>query len=295
MIKKAFVFPGQGAQFIGMGKDMYESSEVAKELFEIANDILGFRITEIMFNGLAEDLVQTNITQPALFIHSTIKIILLGKKFRPDAVAGHSLGEYSALVAARCISFEDGLKLVYQRALAMQKSCEDHPGTMSAIIGLPDIMVEEVCKGVKAGIVVPANYNCPGQLVISGSIEAVNEAMTKCRELEGGRAIPLTVGGAFHSPLMSSASELLAKAILHTSFNAPICPIYQNVTGFPEMNPDVIRLNLNNQLTSPVRWTQTMQNMISDGVNSFTEVGGNGKVLQGLVRKVDKQMETTAI
>jgi len=295
MIKKAFVFPGQGAQFVGMGKDMYESSEVAKELFERANEILGFRITDIMFDGLAEDLVQTKVTQPALFIHSTIKIALLGDQFLPDVVAGHSLGEFSALVAARCISFEDGLKLVYQRALAMQNSCEEYPGTMAAIIGLSDTAVEEVCKGVTSGIVVPANYNCPGQLVISGSLEAVNEAMTKCKELDGGRAIPLTVGGAFHSPLMSSAAELLAEAILYTSFNAPICPIYQNVTGLPETNADIIRLHLNNQLTAPVRWTQTMQNMIADGVNSFTEVGGNGKVLQGLVKKVDRQMETTAI
>jgi [acyl-carrier-protein] S-malonyltransferase len=248
-----------------------------------------------MFDGLAEDLVQTKVTQPALFIHSTIKIALLGDQFHPDVVAGHSLGEFSALVAARCISFEDGLKLVYQRALAMQKSCEDNPGTMAAIIGLSDTAVEEVCKGVTSGIVVPANYNCPGQLVISGSLEAVNEAMTKCKELDGGRAIPLTVGGAFHSPLMSSAAELLAEAILHTSFNVPICPIYQNVTGLPETNADTIRLHLNNQLTAPVRWTQTMQNMIADGVNSFTEVGGNGKVLQGLVKKVDRQMETSAI
>ena len=295
MLKKAFVFPGQGAQFTGMGKDMYESSEIAKELFERANEILGFRISDIMFNGTAEELVQTKVTQPALFIHSTIKIALLGEHFHPDVVAGHSLGEFSALVAARCISFEDGLKLVYQRAIAMQKSCEDNPGTMAAIIGLADSMVEDVCKDVKVGIVVPANYNCPGQLVISGSLEAVNEAMNKCKELEGGRAIPLTVGGAFHSPLMSSAAEHLAKAILNTTFNSPICPIYQNVTGLPETNPDMIRINLNNQLTAPVRWTQTMQNMIADGVNSFTEVGGNGKVLQGLIKKVDRQMETTAI
>lgn len=295
MIKKAFVFPGQGAQFAGMGKDMYESSEVAKELFERANEILGFRISDIMFNGTAEELVQTNVTQPALFIHSTIKVIILGEHFHPDVVAGHSLGEYSALVAAQCISFEDGLKLVYQRALAMQKSCEDHPGTMAAIIGLSDSLVEDVCKAVKVGIVVPANYNCPGQLVISGSFDAVNEAMIKCKELEGGRAISLTVGGAFHSPLMSSAADSLAKAISNTFFNVPICPIYQNVSGLPESNADMIRINLNNQLTAPVRWTQSMQNMILVGVNSFTEVGGNGKVLQGLVKKIDRQMETTAI
>ena len=294
-MKKAFVFPGQGAQFVGMGKDMYESNTFAKELFERSNEILGFNITDIMFNGTPEDLVQTKVTQPALFIHSTIKIALLGTEFHPDVVAGHSLGEFSALVAARCISFEDGLTLVYQRALAMQKSCEENPGTMAAIIGLSDEAVELVCRQVMNGIVVPANYNCPGQLVISGSVEAVNEAMIKCKELEGCKAIPLSVGGAFHSPLMSSAAALLAQAISNTTFNSPICPIYQNVTGLPESDADQIKTNLNNQLTAPVRWTQTMQNMISDGVNSFTEVGGNGKVLQGLVKKVDRQMETTSI
>lgn len=294
-MKKAFVFPGQGAQFVGMGKDMYESNTFAKELFERSNEILGFNITDIMFNGTPEDLVQTKVTQPALFIHSTIKIALLGTEFHPDVVAGHSLGEFSALVAARCISFEDGLTLVYQRALAMQKSCEENPGTMAAIIGLSDEAVELVCRQVTNGIVVPANYNCPGQLVISGSVEAVNEAMIKCKELEGCKAIPLSVGGAFHSPLMSSAAVLLAQAISNTTFNSPICPIYQNVTGLPESDADQIKTNLNNQLTAPVRWTQTMQNMISDGVNSFTEVGGNGKVLQGLVKKVDRQMETTSI
>lgn len=294
-MKKAFVFPGQGAQFVGMGKDMYESNTFAKELFERSNEILGFNITDIMFNGTPEDLVQTKVTQPALFIHSTIKIALLGTEFQPDVVAGHSLGEFSALVAARCISFEDGLTLVYQRALAMQKSCEENPGTMAAIIGLSDEAVELVCRQVMNGIVVPANYNCPGQLVISGSVEAVNEAMIKCKELEGCKAIPLSVGGAFHSPLMSSAAALLAQAISNTTFNSPICPIYQNVTGLPESDADQIKTNLNNQLTAPVRWTQTMQNMISDGVNSFTEVGGNGKVLQGLVKKVDRQMETTSI
>lgn len=294
-MKKAFVFPGQGAQFVGMGKDMYESNTFAKELFDRSNEILGFNITDIMFNGTQEDLVQTKVTQPALFIHSTIKIALLGTEFYPDVVAGHSLGEFSALVAARCISFEDGLTLVYQRALAMQKSCEENPGTMAAIIGLSDEAVELVCRQVTNGIVVPANYNCPGQLVISGSVEAVNEAMIKCKELEGCKAIPLSVGGAFHSPLMSSAAALLAQAISNTTFNSPICPIYQNVTGLPESDADQIKTNLNNQLTAPVRWTQTMQNMISDGVNSFTEVGGNGKVLQGLVKKVDRQMETTSI
>ena len=294
-MKKAFVFPGQGAQFVGMGKDMYESNTFAKELFERSNEILGFNIIDIMFNGTPEDLVQTKVTQPALFIHSTIKIALLGTEFQPDVVAGHSLGEFSALVAARCISFEDGLTLVYQRALAMQKSCEENPGTMAAIIGLSDEAVELVCRQVMNGIVVPANYNCPGQLVISGSVEAVNEAMIKCKELEGCKAIPLSVGGAFHSPLMSSAAALLAQAISNTTFNSPICPIYQNVTGLPESDADQIKTNLNNQLTAPVRWTQIMQNMISDGVNSFTEVGGNGKVLQGLVKKVDRQMETTSI
>jgi len=294
-MKKAFVFPGQGAQFTGMGKDMYDSNSLARELFEEANEILGFRITDIMFEGTTEDLVQTKVTQPALFLHSTIKISLMGPSFIPDMVAGHSLGEFSALVAAKCISFQDGLKLVYKRALAMQKSCEENPGTMAAIIGLADDAVELACSQVSSGIVVPANYNCPGQLVISGSLEAVNEAMLKCKELEGGKAIPLSVGGAFHSPLMSSAAALLAQAISDTRFNTPVCPIYQNVTALPETDADRIKINLNNQLTAPVRWTQIMQNMISDGVSSFIEVGGNGKVLQGLVKKVNRQMETSAI
>lgn len=294
-MKKAFVFPGQGAQFTGMGKDMYDSNSLARELFEEANEILGFRITDIMFEGTTEDLVQTKVTQPALFLHSTIKISLMGPSFIPDMVAGHSLGEFSALVAAKCISFQDGLKLVYKRALAMQKSCEENPGTMAAIIGLADDAVELACSQVSSGIVVPANYNCPGQLVISGSLEAVNEAMLKCKELEGGKAIPLSVGGAFHSPLMSSAAALLAQAISDTRFNTPVCPIYQNVTAQPETDADRIKINLNNQLTAPVRWTQIMQNMISDGVSSFIEVGGNGKVLQGLVKKVNRQMETSAI
>lgn len=294
-MKKAFVFPGQGAQFTGMGKDMYDSNSLARELFEEANEILGFRITDIMFEGTSEDLVQTKVTQPALFLHSTIKISLMGPSFTPDMVAGHSLGEFSALVAAKCISFQDGLQLVYKRALAMQKSCEENPGTMAAIIGLADDAVELACSQVSSGIVVPANYNCPGQLVISGSLEAVNEAMLKCKELEGGKAIPLSVGGAFHSPLMSSAAALLAQAISDTRFNTPVCPIYQNVTAQPELDADRIKMNLNNQLTAPVRWTQIMQNMISDGVTSFIEVGGNGKVLQGLVKKVNRQMETSAI
>lgn len=294
-MKKAFVFPGQGAQFVGMGRDMFESNPLAKELFLKANDILGFNISEIMFHGSAEELVQTKVTQPALFIHATIKIALLGVDFKPDVVAGHSLGEFSALVAAGSISFEDGLRLVYQRALAMQKSCDEQPGTMAAIIGLSDETVEFICRQVKSGIVVPANYNCPGQLVISGTIDGVKEAMEKCKEFEGGKAIPLSVGGAFHSPLMSSAASLLAKAISDTTFKDPFCPIYQNVTGFPETNADKIKINLNNQLTAPVRWTQIMQHMILDGVHSFTEVGGNGKVLQGLVKKVDRNMETTSI
>jgi len=291
---KAYVFPGQGAQFSGMGKDLYENSELARTLFAQANDILGFDIQSIMFEGTEDQLKQTNVTQPAIFLHSTILAACLGASFRPDMVAGHSLGEFSALVANKTLSFEDGLRLVAKRAAAMQKACELAPSTMAAILGLEDDVVERICAQID-GVVVPANYNCPGQLVISGSLEAIDSACAELTAAGAKRALVLQVGGAFHSPLMSSAAALLAQAISDTRFNTPVCPIYQNVTALPETDADRIKINLNNQLTAPVRWTQIMQNMISDGVSSFIEVGGNGKVLQGLVKKVNRQMETSAI
>jgi [acyl-carrier-protein] S-malonyltransferase len=287
---KAYVFPGQGAQFTGMGKDLYEASEEAKALFEKANEILGFRITDIMFEGEAEELKQTKVTQPAIFLHSTILAKMLGDKFQPEMVAGHSLGEISALTAAGVLAFEDGLKLVSKRALAMQAACEAEPSTMAAILGLENDVVEDVCAKVD-GIVVAANYNCPGQLVISGAIDAVNEACEQLKEAGARRALVLPVGGAFHSPLMEPARAELAQAIEATTFNTPTCPVYQNVTASAITNPDEIKENLVAQLTAPVRWTQTMQQMIADGVSSFTEVGP-GKVLQGLVKKVDRKMPT---
>jgi len=287
---KAYVFPGQGAQFSGMGKNLYEASEEAKALFEQANKILGFRITDIMFEGEAEELKQTKVTQPAIFLHSTILAKLLGDSFKPEMVAGHSLGEISALTAIGVLSFEDGLKLVSKRALAMQAACEAEPSTMAAILGLENDVVEDICAKVD-GIVVAANYNCPGQLVISGAVDAVNEACEQLKEAGARRALVLPVGGAFHSPLMEPARAELAKAIEATTFNTPTCPIYQNVTASAITNPDEIKENLVAQLTAPVRWTQTMQQMIADGVSSFTEVGP-GKVLQGLVKKVDRQMPT---
>lgn len=287
---KAYVFPGQGAQFTGMGKDLYEASEEAKALFEKANEILGFRITDIMFEGEAEELKQTKVTQPAIFLHSTILAKMLGDKFQPEMVAGHSLGEISALTAAGVLAFEDGLKLVSKRALAMQAACEAEPSTMAAILGLENDVVEDVCAKVD-GVVVAANYNCPGQLVISGAIDAVNEACEQLKEAGARRALVLPVGGAFHSPLMEPARAELAQAIEATTFNTPACPVYQNVTASAITNPDEIKENLVAQLTAPVRWTQTMQQMIADGVSSFTEVGP-GKVLQGLVKKVDRQMQT---
>lgn len=287
---KAYVFPGQGAQFTGMGKDLYEASEEAKALFEKANEILGFRITDIMFEGEAEELKQTKVTQPAIFLHSTILAKMLGDKFQPEMVAGHSLGEISALTAAGVLAFEDGLKLVSKRALAMQAACEAEPSTMAAILGLENDVVEDVCAKVD-GVVVAANYNCPGQLVISGAIDAVNEACEQLKEAGARRALVLPVGGAFHSPLMEPARAELAQAIEATTFNAPMCPVYQNVTAAAVTNPDEIKENLVAQLTAPVRWTQTMQQMIADGVSSFTEVGP-GKVLQGLVKKVDRKMPT---
>ena len=287
---KAYVFPGQGAQFSGMGKDLYEASEEAKALFEQANEILGFRITDIMFEGETEELKQTKVTQPAIFLHSTILAKLLGDRFQPEMVAGHSLGEISALTAVGVLAFEDGLKLVSKRALAMQKACEAEPSTMAAILGLENDVVENICTKVN-GVVVAANYNCPGQLVISGAVDAVNEACELLKEAGARRALILPVGGAFHSPLMEPARAELAQAIEATTFNVPSCPVYQNVTASAITNPDEIKENLVAQLTAPVRWTQTMQQMIADGVSSFTEVGP-GKVLQGLVKKADRKMPT---
>jgi len=287
---KAYVFPGQGAQFSGMGQDLFEKSNQAKELFQIANEIMGFEITKIMFEGSEEELKQTKVTQPAIFLHSTILATCLGGSFSPNMVAGHSLGEFSALVANRSISFEDGLKLVAQRAIAMQKACEIQPSTMAAILGLEDEVVERICAEID-GVVVPANYNCPGQLVISGSVSAVEEACAKLTEAGAKRALILQVGGAFHSPLMEPAREELAAAIEQTIFNQPICPVYQNVTASAVSNPEEIKKNLVLQLTAPVRWTQTMKQMLADGATEVIEVGP-GKVLQGLFKKVDREIQT---
>ena len=286
---KAFVFPGQGAQFSGMGKDLYETLPLAKELFEQANDILGFRITDIMFEGTDEELRQTKVTQPAVFLHSVITALCMGDNFCPDMVAGHSLGEFSAMVASGALSFEDGLKLVYARAMAMQKACEMQPSTMAAIIGLPDETIENVCKEITEGghVVVAANYNCPGQVVISGSTEGIRLACEKLTEAGAKRALPLSVGGAFHSPLMEPAKIELAAAIEATEFHTPQCPVYQNVDALPHTDPSEIKANLITQLTSPVRWTQSVLNMMSDGAEEFTECGP-GNVLQGLIRKIKK-------
>ncbi len=292
---KAFVFPGQGAQFVGMGKDLYESSDLAKELFEKANAILGYRITDIMFDGTEEDLRQTKVTQPAVFLHSVISALCLGDEFKPDMTAGHSLGEFSALVTSGALTFEDGLKLVYARAMAMQKACESTPSTMAAILGLPDEKVEEICSIVnKEEVCVPANYNCPGQVVISGTIAGIEKACKLMLEAGAKRALPLKVGGAFHSPLMDSAKKELAEAIEKTNFSQPKCPIYQNVDAKPHNNPDEIKELLIAQLTSSVRWTQTVQNMIADGATEFTECGP-GKVLQGLVKKIDSSVITKGV
>lgn len=293
---KAFVFPGQGAQFVGMGKDLYENNPLAKELFEKANDILGYRITDIMFNGTDEELKQTKVTQPAVFLHSVIKALCLGEEFAPAMVAGHSLGEFSALTAAGALSLEDGLKLVYARAMAMQKACEAAPSTMAAIVGLSDEKIEEICAGInKEGhVIVPANYNCPGQLVISGNVEAVNEACEQLKAAGAKRALPLKVGGAFHSPLMQPAKDELQTAIEKTEIKAPKCPVYQNVDGKAHTEPNDIKTNLIAQLTSSVRWTSCIQNMIADGANDFTECGP-GKALQGMIARINKTVTVQGI
>ncbi|MGM9831343.1 MAG: ACP S-malonyltransferase [Paludibacteraceae bacterium] len=286
---KAYVFPGQGAQFVGMGKDLYDSQVVAKDMFEKANDILGFRITDIMFNGTPEDLKQTRVTQPAVFLHSVIAEKILSQT-APDMVAGHSLGEYSALVACGALAFEDALVLVSKRAQAMQKACELRPSTMAAIIGLSDDTVNEICDQIKGSIVVAANYNCPGQIVISGSVEGIDEACERFKEAGAKRALRLNVGGAFHSPLMQPAAEELSEAIMATAFQTPACPIYQNVNAYPQTDPEAIRQNLMAQLMAPVRWTQTVKNMILDGATEFCEFGP-GDVLKGLIRKIDQNVE----
>ena len=288
---KAYVFPGQGAQFSGMGKDLYDNNSKAKELFDKANAILGYRITDVMFEGTDEDLRQTKVTQPAVFLHSVITALCLDD-FRPDMVAGHSLGEFSALTAAGALGFEDGLKLVYARAMAMQKACEAAPSTMAAIIALPDETIEKICAEIsrEGNVVVPANYNSPGQVVISGNVEAIHEACAKLKEAGAKRALPLTVGGAFHSPLMESARVELAKAIEQAPITTPVCPIYQNVDALAHINPVEIKDNLLKQLTAPVRWTQTVKNMIADGMTEFVECGP-GQVLSGLIGRIQKSLE----
>lgn len=293
MSKKAYVFPGQGAQFVGMGKNLYDENPVAKEMFEKANEILGFRITDLMFDGTEEDLRQTKVTQPAIFLHSVILAKTLGEEFKPDMVAGHSLGEFSALVAAGALSFEDGLRLVSKRAQAMQKACELQPSTMAAVLALPDEKVEEICASIDE-VVAPANYNCNGQLVISGSIEGIDKACEKLLEAGAKRALKLKVGGAFHSPLMQPAQEELSEAINAAEFKTPVCPVYQNVDGKPHTDPAEIKENLIKQLTAPVRWTQDVEAMIADGATEFIELGPCN-VLQGLVKKINRQVSTAGL
>ncbi|GHU61573.1 malonyl CoA-acyl carrier protein transacylase [Bacteroidia bacterium] len=287
---KAYVFPGQGAQFSGMGKDLYETAPIAKKLFEEANEILNFRITDLMFEGTDDDLRQTKVTQPAIFLHSVILAKSLGDDFKPEMVAGHSLGEFSALVSAGALSFENGLQLVYKRALAMQKACEINQGTMAAILALPDETIEKVCREID-DIVIAANYNCPGQVAISGTLSGIDKACEKLLEIGAKRALKLSVGGAFHSPLMNPAKEELELAIHATTINAPVCPVYQNVSTKGETDPKIIKSNLIEQLTSPVKWTQSIQNMIADGATDFTELGP-GSVLQGLIKKINKEVQT---
>ncbi|MEM9549091.1 MAG: ACP S-malonyltransferase [Bacteroidota bacterium] len=290
----AYVFPGQGAQFEGMGKDLYQEDSACKAIFDKADEILGYKLSDIMFNGSAEDLKETKITQPALFVHALASFAKNGGGHTPDAVAGHSLGEFSALVASGALSFEDGLKLVYKRAMAMQKACDAVPGTMAAILGLENELVEEICSGIDE-VVVPANYNCPGQLVISGDISGINKAVEICTEKGARRAMVLPVGGAFHSPLMAPAQDELAEAINSTKFETPACPIYQNYTATPETDTEIIQKNLIAQLTGAVKWTQIMNLMIANGVTSIKEVGGNGKVLSGLFKKVDRKFPTSPL
>ena len=291
---KAYIFPGQGSQFSGMGKEEYESQALAKEMIDQADDVLGYRLSDVMFEGTADDLKETRITQPAIYVHSVMRARMLGSEFKPDVVAGHSLGEYSALTAAGALSFEDGLRLVYERAEAMQEACEKEAGTMAAIVGLEDEVIETICAKV-GGIVVAANYNCPGQLVISGAVPAVEEAVQALSQAGAKRAILLEVGGAFHSPLMAPAQERLQQAIEKVNISTPICPIYQNASASPTSDPDTIKRLLIEQLTSPVRWTQIMQQMIGDGVDGFVEVGGKGRILSGLVRRLDRQLATEIV
>ena len=294
MIKKAYVFPGQAAQFVGMGRDMYENSALAKDLFQLADSILGYSISDIMFNGTEEDLKQTKATQPAVFLHSVIKAKMAGDTFQPTAVAGHSLGEFSALTAAGALEFSTGLRLVHLRATAMQAACEAIPGTMAAILGLEDSVVEKICADLKE-VVVAANYNCPGQLVISGSLAGVQSAVEQLKAAGAKRALMLPVGGAFHSPLMEPARKQLKEAIEHAMFKKPVCPIYQNVDAKPHHSPRIIQENLIKQLTSPVLWTQIMQRMIADGINHIVEVGGSGTVIRGFFRQIDRNMPSEAI